>query len=268
MGAMEFNEKDMGIIRTIQESVATDAITVDGVQFVTRKIYEPPEPSTVDPLEIHTLAGVVDYLKADSKLDQVIPQSSDAEKILVEGERPRVGLAVHVQSESEVQIIGAVFGRFRQREVFLQSSCHQVLGTQFSFGNFYPLEVFNIFMRSFFVANDDIENLLRLTGNISQEDQEQWTDDGVSQSVLAKTGISKREDVVVPPFYTLQPFRTFRDPEIEQPKSDFFLRLRKGNPPQAALFETDGGAWKLRAIEQIRRYLTEGLEGLDIPIIA
>jgi len=54
----------------------------------------------------------------------------------------------------------------------------------------------------------------------------------------------------------LRPYRTFR--EIEQPASLFVLRLQKGRDgelPRAALFEADGGQWKLEACQAIKHWL-------------
>jgi hypothetical protein len=51
--------------------------------------------------------------------------------------------------------------------------------------------------------------------------------------------------------------------EIDQPKSPFLLRLRKGSkdgdPPSCALFEADGGRWKNEAIKSIKAYLVKAL---------
>ena len=55
-----------------------------------------------------------------------------------------------------------------------------------------------------------------------------------------------------------QPYRTFL--EVEQPASDFLLRLDKGGRP--ALYEADGGAWKLEAKRNIAAYLGEQLADL------
>lgn len=56
----------------------------------------------------------------------------------------------------------------------------------------------------------------------------------------------------------LQPYRTFL--EVEQPASDFLLRLDKEGRP--ALYEADGGAWKLEAKRNIAAYLCEQLADL------
>jgi hypothetical protein len=65
----------------------------------------------------------------------------------------------------------------------------------------------------------------------------------------------------------LRPYRTFR--EIEQPASKFVLRVKRGGEgqkPGCALFEADGGFWKLEAIENIRKYIAS--KNLNITIIA
>lgn len=65
---------------------------------------------------------------------------------------------------------------------------------------------------------------------------------------------------------TLRPYRTFR--EVEQPASEFVFRLRSlnGEVPWCALFEADGGKWKLDAVLKIKAWLEA--EELKIPIIA
>ena len=47
---------------------------------------------------------------------------------------------------------------------------------------------------------------------------------------------------------------------MEQPASDFLLRLDKDGRP--ALYEADGGAWKLEAKRNIAAYLGEKLADL------
>jgi hypothetical protein len=63
----------------------------------------------------------------------------------------------------------------------------------------------------------------------------------------------------------LAPYRTFR--EIAQPASLFVLRLqtsRHGDKPECALFEADGGQWKLEAIQALATYLRTALPGLAV----
>jgi len=46
-----------------------------------------------------------------------------------------------------------------------------------------------------------------------------------------------------------------------QPESDFILRLddERHDGISAALFEADGGAWQVQALERVRQYLTTKL---------
>ncbi|MEB9782308.1 hypothetical protein P4K16_30685, partial [Bacillus cereus] len=53
----------------------------------------------------------------------------------------------------------------------------------------------------------------------------------------------------------LSPYRTFV--EVEQPESKFVFRMREG--ARCGLFEADGGAWKLEAMNNIKEYLKEAL---------
>ena len=94
-------------------------------------------------------------------------------------------------------------------------------------------------------------------------------DDGVTQTVTAKAGVVLSKDVRVPNPVSLRPYRTFR--EVLQPASSFVLRLQGGGKasttPVGALFEADGGAWKVEAMRNISTYLRSFLpEG--VPVIA
>lgn len=55
---------------------------------------------------------------------------------------------------------------------------------------------------------------------------------------------------------TLKPYRTFR--EMDQPESPFVLRVWKDNEGvRLAVFEADGGAWKIKARENAAARLRE-----------
>ena len=102
-----------------------------------------------------------------------------------------------------------------------------------------------------FLKDNTIDDILKVVGNVKDESVRTHIDDGHTQQVTARVGVTKVEDVYIPNPVTLQPRRTFL--EIEQPASQFVLRLREGI--QCALFEAGGGTWKLDAIERIRDFL-------------
>jgi hypothetical protein len=256
----QFQVGENEIIQTIKDSVKTEAISIDGREFLTRPIFDPPRPALASALTTHTLQSVVDYIVNDGKIDQVVPKPT---------EQPLLrGLAVHVVSEHQVQVISNIVDRFRQREVYINAECVQIIGQTFRFGQFYPLENFIIALRSLFADSEHVSDLIRVLGRVDDSVVKQFEDDGISQTVTATTGVATKRDVTVPTVVTLTPFRTFR--EIDQPQAEFFLRLQsgrsEGEPPLAALFETDGGKWKLESIERIKAFLAEKIT--EVPIIA
>jgi hypothetical protein len=124
-----------------------------------------------------------------------------------------------------------------------------------------------IFLPSCFVENNDKAKILKIVGNIKDKAVRQYGDDGITQQVTAKTGLALVEDVPVPNPVMLAPFRTFM--EVEQPESKFVFRMKRGDDgPECALFEADGGAWKLEAMKRIKAYLQAELDGTGIAIIS
>lgn len=122
----------------------------------------------------------------------------------------------------------------------------------------YPMDIeaFIIMMQSKFTEKGDRDALLQVTGNAVEENVKQVGDDGVSQSIVVRTGVTSKAEAVVPNPTNLAPFRTFL--EVDQPESLFIFRMNDG--PRCALYEADGGAWKNQAILNIRTFLEENLE--------
>ena len=113
-------------------------------------------------------------------------------------------------------------------------------------------------LRSLYIPGADTEYLLQLLSSISKESKVTSSDNGVTQTVEARQGIALTNAVPVKPRVTLRPFRTFL--EVDQPESDFLLRLDNGG--DVGLFEADGGVWKLEATRNIAAYFESKLEQL------
>jgi hypothetical protein len=152
---------------------------------------------------------------------------------------------------------------FRNRYVLALAQLDERTG--FSFGHWQVLEDFIIGLQVHFVHTDARAAVLKLLGNVKDEAVQTSQDDGVTQTVQAKRGAVLADNVPVPNPVVLAPFRTFR--EVEQPSSAFILRLKTGGP-SAALFEADGGAWRLEAVRRVSTWLQEQLAGTGVAIIA
>ena len=112
--------------------------------------------------------------------------------------------------------------------------------------------------RSLYIPNDDHAYLLKLISSVSSESKVTSSDNGVTQSVEAKSGIALNSMVQVKPRVALRPFRTFV--EVEQPESDFLLRISERG--EIGVYPADGGVWKLEATRNIAGYFEEALKDL------
>ncbi|WP_317097277.1 hypothetical protein, partial [Clostridium neonatale] len=185
-------------------------------------------------LTVSTLTGLVDYIK------------TNVDKL--EGK-----LLIQVKSPEEVTLYSPL-NADREREKYV--SAEAILPNNVVYDRFLDTERFNIMLQSAFVDDEDKSKLLKYTALITDDTVKNFGDDGISQKVTVKTGVVSVSDAVVPNPVTLAPFRTF--PEVEQPESKFIFRMKEG--PSAALFEADGGAWRNKAILNIKAYLEKELE--------
>lgn len=207
-----------------------------------------PVPAhTPAPLVVATLSGIVDYIEANR----------DA--------LPLAELAVHVVDHAHVDLVSKLEGEFRQRHCYLRAAFEPLFGGAFRFGQYLDTESFVIGLQSLFVQTDTRKAVETLLAGIRESNVKDTFDDGVGQSVNVAAGVTLIGTVKVPNPVALRPFRTFR--EIEQPESLFVLRLQagvEGQKPKAALFEADGGAWRLTAIERIAQYLRASDTGVAV----
>lgn len=122
-----------------------------------------------------------------------------------------------------------------------------------------------IALRSRYIETEDTLYIIDLLSSISDQSDVKTTDNGLTQQVTVKQGIALKQTERVKPRVTLKPYRTFL--EVEQPASEFLLRMRPGDPEKGkealiGLFEADGGAWKLEAKHSIAQYFEGHLKEL------
>ena len=208
-----------------------DIFEVNGSRFTDKEIYRVDEALRARALEMTTLSGLVDYIKAGI---DTMP----------------AGMLVHIVSPEEVHLVSRLDGD-RKRETLVVAKADI---PHFQYEKFLRSEEFLINIRSKFIQNEDAEKLLRFAGTTEAGTVSGYSDDGISQSATVKQGIASKETVLVPNPVKLRPFRTFT--EVEQPESEFIFRMRNfDDEPGCALFEADGGAWKRTAMQNIKKHL-------------
>lgn len=174
-------------------------------------------------------------------------------------------MIIHVQSPICVSMYSALdVERNRENIVEVRASV-----PEFDFNRFIGHESFVIGVQSKFVDDPATDKalLLKFAGTVEAGSVAEYGDDGISQKATVKTGIASKGDAIIPSPARLKPFRTFV--EVDQPISSFVFRMKddRCSGVQCALFEADGGAWKISAMEAIKAYLIRELEGFDNFII-
>lgn len=130
------------------------------------------------------------------------------------------------------------------------------------FDRFIEREQFNIMLQTGFLENDELSDILRYIGNMSDKAVRSVGDNGISQEITIKSSTQGLIDVFVPNPVILRPFRTFT--EIEPVESKFVFRLKEGG--YCALFEADGGAWKINTMHALENYVTEVCDALELNV--
>lgn len=233
-------------VEKIVSLAPTQLQQIHGRQYADRPVVLVEPPRRYAQLELLTLSGLVDAVR--SSLDDL-----------------DVGMwMVEVLSCQGVRIVSRFTNDYGEREVLLSVRLSD--GEVFPFGRFLPREEFVIGLQARFVQEQPVIDLLKTASTLEASIVSLSEDDGISQKTTVKQGVALKETVTVKGRVRLRPYRTFR--EVEQPASEFVFRLRSrgGEVPECALFEADGGTWKLDAVLTIKRWLEE--KALGLPVIA
>lgn len=230
----------------LSEAKVQDITLADGtVQTYSDKplhILQKHIPMVDKAIEMCTLTSLVDYIKGniDSMSDKMIIQVVDPETVVL-----------FSQLNEE---------RYREKMVVVKARI-----PDFRFDTYMDQENFCINLQSKFIDDPDTDRalILKFAGTMEAGTIAEYGDDGVTQKATVKTGIASKGEAIVPNPVKLRHYRTFL--EVEQPASEFIFRVKqnKYDGISCAIFEADGGAWKIAATSSIKDYLQFELSGLD-----
>ncbi|OPY76097.1 MAG: hypothetical protein A4E63_00205 [Syntrophorhabdus sp. PtaU1.Bin050] len=232
-------------VEKIEELTDRDKIIKDyyGREYSVSKLNPLIEPRR-DTIGVNTLTGFAGYINSVHQ-DVVVP-----------------GDFIHVQNHKSVLFMSNI-NSLQERTAYSSALAH---GNSFPFGQYVDLENFIIALQVHFVQDDTTANILQIVGNIQAGAVTSYSDDGVSQGVTVKAGITRVENVPLPNPVKLAPYRTF--PEIEQPYSLYVFRMRqnKDSLPSCALFSVEDTRWQLEATDRIKVWLKDNVKK-ELPII-
>lgn len=236
------------LYNAIRKDAAPNIIEVENRTYTDKNLYEIDTPCP-DPLTVSTLTALADYLNTN-----------------VDG-LEREKLICHVDSHAKVSIRSALLEPFANRACYIRAELDQL---KLPFNSWLDAEPFNIALQACF-ADPDIEGakatdkglVLKFASSVTSIVESATSDDGISQAVAVKAGITSKGVKELPNPVTLRPYRTFT--EVEQPASAFIFRCRQDQGKmQFMLCEADGGAWRSQAMKNIKAYMEAAVPGLNV----
>lgn len=225
-------------------------VVVDGAQKLNTALLPPgwernevaaPTPGV---LAFTTLTALVDYCNAGLEQDRGAMTSNG------------VAMAV-VTTPANVALVNRLEGEDTGMRRCCFASASPYLPA-LELGTYLTAEAFIVMLHTKFQQSAELSELVRLLASITENDVRESTDSGYAQKVAVRSGIDLAVQSIPNPV-RLAPFRTF--PEVAQPESLFYLRLKKGTEqPLVSLHEADGGAWRPMAVRAVGAYLAEKLK--------
>ena len=211
---------------------------IRGEVYSDKQLHRVAYAPKAEPIQLTTLDSLLDYIK--SGVDDMVAT-----------------MFIHVVSPTKVLMYSSL-DLDRDRESIAEVTANV---PEFSFNRWIDHESFCIALQSKFLPNEDRALLLKFAGTVESGTIAEYGDDGVTQKATVKVGIAKKGEAVIPNPVKLMAYRTFI--EVEQPVSQYIFRMQDRNGIQCALYEADGGAWKIDAMNNIKEYLETALDGMD-----
>jgi hypothetical protein len=190
---------------------------------------------------ITTLSSLCDILKAE-----------------IERNAAAFPLFVSVTAFNGVEVYGSYEVDFSRRKLYAAKSDNGELRFADNPKGQLDIESAIIALQTKFVNSDDLPYVIEMCGKISLKSEVTSEDNGMSQQITVNKGVALIGKAPVKPRVTLRPFRTFI--EVDQPASEYLLRFHDGG--LVSLTGADGGAWKLKAKENVAAFLSRKLTGL------
>ena len=197
-------------------------------------------PAVEESIVVHSLASMVEYIKIQP----------DKEGF------PQIPSIISIQSPSMI-VLSNLLDEEGGRDTFVVATCDE---PQFNFCRFMDVESFILAMHGHFSPRGEgntFQQVLEIVSALTAQDENAIKDTGLTQVVTTRKGIDIKPESIPNPML-LFPYRSF--PELDPVGAPFMLRVKaSNNTPMVALFETDGGRWKIEARRRIKKFLVDTL---------
>jgi hypothetical protein len=174
-----------------------------------------------------------------------------------------LGVIIEVDSPNSISVLGSL-NSDQQRPVFATAKVDDIKID----AKWMEIDetIITLFTRT--EKTDERDQLIEKLGKIDTNHGVKTEDDGISQQVTVKRGVSMRDQSTVKPIVKLKPYRTFR--ELQQPEVMYLIRLTQTDGKvMAMLKETCDPTWILEGKKAVKAALENGFKtaGMEIPVI-
>lgn len=224
----------------LQETAKPNIVEHNGLKYSDKHVSLIPQRKYPTPLRISTLRSLVDYIK--SGLDTIEEEQ----------------FFIVIEDERCINLVSALYQDEANRKMLVHVVAESPTP---DFDMYKDRERFQIALQTLFQSTEDRDILLKFISSVQSGTISTLQDDGITQRATVNRGAKGKADVCVPNPVTLRPYRTFVD--LEQPASPFIFRLKDSDGEvYAGIWEADGGAWRLEAVQSIKDYLKRELGDL------
>lgn len=147
-----------------------EVLEINGRTYCTKNMTRYDKADMADPIKATTLTSLVDYIK--QRRDEL-----------------REHMIIQVVSATEVRMYSGLLDERDREELFVVNA----LLPRFEFGQQYDQESFIVSLQSCFQNNGDREAVAMLASNIVNNQQQEYSDDGITQQAVIKTGITTKQ---------------------------------------------------------------------------
>lgn len=217
---------------------------IDGHHYLLKdgdyKEIKPDHEPTPETFMFKSLDGLVSTMKSELKDMLAATKCGDT-------------LYISVVSPQQVSVFTGLLPDKSRVDVY---NSFQTLNKNWRGENWFYHDEAMIALQSQFSPNEGTAYLLDFLSRVTDENSVQSDDNGVTQTVQVKKGISLAGREKIKPIVSLRPYRTFL--EVEQPESAFLIRIKEGG--QIGIIEADGGMWEFTARRSVKEFLEKAFE--------
>ena len=147
-----------------------ETIEINGRTYCTKSLKRYDEADKAEPIRATTLTSLVDYIKESR-------------------EELRDRMIIQVVSATKVLLYSGLLPE-RDRETLFEVNARL---PRFEYDREYDQESFLVSMQACFAPSDEREDVTKVASNIVSTQEATFSDDGISQQVVMKTGATKKE---------------------------------------------------------------------------